>query len=109
MMALSSPVLRQYQLIAALTSQMRAKAEAQQWDDVVQLGAQYTQAVEGLRRFAPLGDDDRSARRELLTRILDDDAHIRHLAAPELLRLRHLMGAAKRQRNVLKTYHMSSE
>ncbi len=105
----SSAVLRQYQLIAALSSQMRAKAEAQQWDDVVQLGIQYSQAVEGLRRFNPLGDEDRTARRELLTRILDDDAHIRHLAAPELLRLGQLMGTIKRQRTVLQTYHMSSE
>lgn len=109
MMALQSPVLQQYQLIASLTSQMRAKAEAQQWDDVLQLGTQYTQAVEGLRRFDALGDEDRRARRELLTRILDDDARIRYLAAPELLRLRHLMGTAKRQRTVLQTYHMSSE
>ena len=108
-MASRSPVLRQYQLIAALSSQMLAKAEAQQWNDVIQLGAQYSQAVEGLRRFDALGDEDRMARRELLTRILDDDARIRHLAAPELRRLSHLMGDIKRQRTVLQTYHMSSE
>ncbi|MER1966543.1 flagellar protein FliT [Castellaniella sp. GW247-6E4] len=108
-MASRSSVLHQYQLIASLSSQMRAKAEAQQWDDVVQLGAQYNQAVEDLRRFSPLDDADRNARRELLTRILDDDARIRHLAAPELLRLGHLMGAIKRQRTVLRAYHASSE
>uniref|UniRef100_UPI00333E8CF8 flagellar protein FliT n=1 Tax=Castellaniella defragrans TaxID=75697 RepID=UPI00333E8CF8 len=107
-MVSQSPALRQYQLIAALSNQMRAKAEAQQWDDVVRLGARYSHAVEGLRRFDPLGAEDRTQRRELLTRILDDDARIRHLAAPELLRLGHLMGAIKRQRTVLRTYHHSA-
>lgn len=109
-MASTSPILRQYQIIAALSAQMRAKADAQQWNEVVQLGAQYADAVKALREFESLGADDRTARRVLLTRILDDDAHIRHLAAPELQRLGHLMGAIKRHQAVLQTYHkMSSE
>lgn len=109
-MASTSPLLRQYQRIADLSARMRTLADAQQWDDVVRLGAQYADAIEALRQFKALGEDDRLARRALLTRILDDDAHIRHLAAPELQRLGHLMGAIKRQQNVLQTYHkMSSE
>lgn len=108
-MASASPILQHYQLIAALSSKMNALAQAQDWDQVLELGAQYTQAVEALQQFDPLDESDRIARRQLLTQILDDDAHIRHLAAPELERLGHLLGAIKRQHSVLQAYHKSSE
>lgn len=106
-MKTSSPTLRHYETIAGLSSQMLAKAEAQQWDDVVTLGAQYHDAVERLRALGTLSDADRSARRNLLTQILNDDARIRNLAAPELHRLSHLLGTIKRQQTVLQAYTSS--
>jgi flagellar protein FliT len=107
-MKTSISILRQYQIIAGLSSQMLVKAQAQQWDEVVTLGAQYHKAVEQLRTIDPLSNDDRAARRDLLTQILDDDARIRHLAAPELQRLSHLMGAIKHQRTALEAYYTTS-
>jgi flagellar protein FliT len=98
-------LLRHYQDIADISSRMRALAQAQQWDDLVTLGAQYHQAVSRLKQLAPLDDEDKAARRDLLTRILDDDAHIRQLVAPELDRLSHLLGTIKRQRTVLQAYY----
>lgn len=106
-MTTSSPTLRQYEIIAGLSSQMLAKAQAEQWDDVVALGEQYHDAVEQLRAIGALSNEDRTARRNLLTQILNDDARIRNLAAPELHRLCHLLGTIKRQQSVLQAYTSS--
>lgn len=101
-------VLRHYQLIAGLSSQMLASAEAQDWDEVVKLGKRYYEAVQALRALGTLSNEDRAARRELLTRILGNDERIRTLAAPELARLGHLLGAIKRQQTVLQAYHSTT-
>lgn len=98
-------VLQHYQAIADISGRMLKLAQSQQWDELVGMGPQYHRAVERLRKLDPLSDDERAARRELLTRILDDDAHIRQLVAPELDRLSHLLGTIKRQRTVLQTYY----
>jgi flagellar protein FliT len=99
--------LQHYQVIATLSAQMLDKARAQQWDDLVALGEQYRDAVERLRALGPLDDDQKNARRELLTHILDNDASIRQLTSPELDRLSHLLGSFKRQRSVLQAYYSS--
>jgi flagellar protein FliT len=105
---LSTPkesLLQHYQAIADISARMRAMAQSQQWDSLVTLGAEYHQAVERLKQLDPLDDEEKAARRELLTRILDDDAQIRQLVAPELDRLSHLLGTIKRQRTVLQAYY----
>lgn len=83
---------------------MLVEARAEHWDNVVILGEEYQQAVEGLRVEKPLGDEDKAARRELLAQILEDDAAIRQLAAPELGRLAALLGNMRRQQTVLQAY-----
>lgn len=103
-MSQSSTILRQYEVIAAITSRMLEEARASHWDEVVVLGSQYNEAVETLRGMNQLSEEDRAARRNLLTRILDDDANIRQLAAPELNRLGRLLGDIRRQHTVLQAY-----
>ncbi|MFT0531459.1 flagellar protein FliT [Castellaniella hirudinis] len=98
-------VLQHYQAIAKLSASMLKLAQAQQWDELVAEGLKYQQAVDRLRQLEPLSDEQREARRKLLTQILDDDAHIRQLVAPELDRLGHLLGTIKRQRTVLQAYY----
>ena len=83
---------------------MLEQARANNWDDVITLGKQYYDAVESLRAFPPLDSSDRLARKGLLSQILDDDARIRALAAPELSRLGHLLGNINRHRSVLQAY-----
>src|SRR5690606_22616 len=97
-------LISHYQAIADLTGRMLSEARATRWDAVVALGEQYHQAVEMLRELDVLSVEDREARRELLSRILDDDANIRRLAMPELERLSGLLGNMKRQHRVLRTY-----
>lgn len=103
-MSKSSSILRQYEVIAGISSRMLSEARANHWDEVIVLGEQYQAAVESLRSLNQLSDEDRLARRDLLTRILDDDANIRLLAAPELNRLGMLLGNMKRQHTVLQAY-----
>lgn len=103
-MSHNTPLLRQYEIIASITGKMLDEARANQWDTVVELGTQYHEAVEHLRTFTPLSSQDRQARRELLTQILENDASIRRLATPEIDRLGLLIGAMKRQQSVLHTY-----
>ncbi|MGX5660216.1 flagellar protein FliT [Castellaniella ginsengisoli] len=98
-------LLERYQEIADLSGQMLNKAQTQEWDELVALGTRYQAAVERLKTLDPLDDDQKNARRELLTRILDDDARIRQLISPELERLSHLLGTFKRQRTVLQAYY----
>ena len=100
---LSAIVLR-YQRIAELSGEMLKLAEANDWDSVIALSQQYCAAVETLRPLTPLGNDDKIARKSLLTKILDDDARIRNLAAPEMARLGAMLGAMKRHQNVLEAY-----
>ena len=97
-------ILRQYEIIAGISSRMLAEARANRWDAVVALGEQYHDAVESLRFISALSDEDRLARKDLLTKILNDDASIRQLAMPELDRLGALLGNMKRQQSVLHAY-----
>lgn len=99
-----TPTLRQYELIAELSDKMVRLASQNDWESVISVGQEYCQAVESLRALSPLDDEDRLARKPLLTKILNDDARIRHLAAPELERLGTLLGSIKRQQNVVQAY-----
>lgn len=100
----SSSIVPRYQHIADLSGRMLQLAQANDWDSVITLSREYCNAVETLRPLAPLGDGDRAARKTLLTKILDDDARIRNLAAPEMARLGAMLGAMKRHQSVLEAY-----
>ncbi len=103
-MSNSSSILHQYELIAKLSQKMLAHARADHWQEVVTLGQEYHSAIQALRDMAPLGNEDRLARKPLLAQILEDDARIRNLAAPELVRLGALLGNIKRHQSVLQAY-----
>lgn len=98
-----SIVLR-YERIADISGQMLRLAQSNDWDAVIALSQQYCDAVEQLRPLTELSHKDKSARKSLLTKILDDDARIRNLAAPEMARLGSMLGAMKRHQSVLEAY-----
>lgn len=103
-MSTTPSILRQYETIARISGRMLDEARVNNWDTVVALGEEYQDAVESLRAISTLSSEDREARRDLLVKILDDDASIRMLARPELERLGVLLGNMKRQQTVLHTY-----
>lgn len=99
-----SDILSRYRAIADISERMLTEARANRWDAVVELGAEYQDAVELLRELDVRSLEDREARKTLLSQILDDDANIRRLAMPELERLSGLLGNVRRQHRVLRTY-----
>lgn len=99
-----SPTLRQYALIASLSDKMVQLARENDWESVVAVSREYFDAVESLKTLTPLDHEDRLARKPYLTKILQDDACIRHLVAPELERLGGLLGNVKRQQTVVQAY-----
>lgn len=94
-----------YHVIAEITHRMLVHAQADQWDEVTALAPDYKNAVEALQTLGALPREQLEARRQLMTRILENDAGIRRLASPELERLGLLISNLKRQRNVLKAYY----
>ena len=100
----TAPVLQQYEIIAEISGHMLRQARSNDWSTVIELSKNYYEAVEQLRRFAPLDQNDKIARKSLLSKILDDDARIRDLVSPELQRLGMLLGNMKRHQSVLETY-----
>lgn len=103
-MTCPSPTLRQYERIAQLSGKMVELARENNWELVISVSQEYCDAVESLKALTPLADEDRLARKPYLTKILNDDACIRHLASPELDRLGALLGSMKRQQSVVQTY-----
>lgn len=99
-----SPTLLQYELIASLSDKMVRLARQNDWESVVSVSQEYIDAVEHLKALTPLDHEDRMARKPYLTKILNDDARIRHLVSPELERLGGLLGTMKRQQHVADTY-----
>lgn len=97
--------LCQYQIIADITHTMHVHARQGDWDHVLELAPKYHQAVQGLRDLAALSRTELEERRELLSKILANDAAIRRLASPELDRLGTLITNLQRQRNVLQAYY----
>lgn len=105
---MNDSVVRRYRDIAEISGRMVNEALNNQWDQVLALSEQYADAVERLRQVNDMNDADRKARRELLVRILDDDAHIRLLAAPELDRLGSKLGQLNKGRQMLSAYRKQS-
>ena len=103
-MTSTNEIVACYEEIAEISTRMLAEAEQNHWDAVFTLGEAYCCAVEGLRTLDLRSPENREARRELLSRILNNDADIRRLAMPELERLSGLLGNVKRQHRVLRTY-----
>lgn len=103
-MTYTPSLVQQYQTIADITNRMVDEARLEQWPTVIQLSKRYIEAVEQLKLIQNLSQADRIARRDLLSRILENDAEVRQLAKPELNRLGHLLGDMRRQKSVVKAY-----
>jgi len=106
-MSLSLSVLEHYERIASITERMLAAARDEDWNRVVMLGRTYCESVECLRcaHGRPVRDEaERTSRHDLLVRILENDAHTRDLAMPQLARLGELLGRMKRQQSLLQAY-----
>jgi len=99
------PLVSHYRAVEKISRRMLEEARAGHWEQVLALFDLYTQSVERLRQHKALSDKDRIARRDLITRILENDAHIRILVAPELERLGKQIGRLKQGQCMLAAYY----
>lgn len=99
-----------YQHMSALSADMVAAAQAQEWERLVAL----EQSVSALRDTliaesdsANVADEDRILKAALIQRILDDDAEIRRHTEPWMEHVRQFLGDGARQRRVEQAYGAS--
>ncbi|WP_167670684.1 flagellar protein FliT [Allopusillimonas ginsengisoli] len=98
-------LISHYRAVEEISRRMLDAARAGDWVQVLALFELYTQSVEHLRQHKGLSDKDRIARRDLITRILENDANIRILVAPELARLGKQIGRLKQGQSMLAAYY----
>jgi flagellar protein FliT len=100
-------VLSEYAAVAALTAQMRAAAEAEEWDRMVELEQAVGVHVATLKQAegaVQLTADARQAKIDCIRRILADDRKIRDLTTPWMAKLSALLHNSGTQRRLATAY-----
>lgn len=91
-----------YEDMALLSSRMVAAARARDWDSLIEL----ERGVGSLRRALQADPEDGGVeadlvrKRNLIQRILDDDAEVRRHTEPWMERIRHFLGDGTRLREL---------
>lgn len=96
--------LAHYEAIAAVSARMLAAARKALWNELIELQDEYRALVDMLREMdagAPLNENERGRKFDLIRQILADDAAIRDLANPSVARL-SVFFSARRPAHVLK-------
>lgn len=94
-----------YEDIAEITSCMREYAAKNEWESLLELAPKYHQSVQKLRSLGDLPAAELNQRRDLLLKIIEDDAQVRSLISPRLKELDSLINNLQRQQTVLSTYY----
>lgn len=94
-----------YEDIAEITSCMRDFAAKNEWESLLELAPKYHDAVQKLRKLGDMPNTDLNQRRDLLLKIIEDDAQVRNLIQPRLKELDSLINNLQRQQTVLSTYY----
>lgn len=100
-------VLSEYAAVAELTGQMRAAAEAGDWDQLVVLEQRCGVHVDLLKRSeaaVELNPTGRQAKIDCIRRILADDRRIRDLTMPWMAQLSAMLNNAGTQRRLAHAY-----
>ncbi len=106
-MAPGSPVIDQYRQLLEVSTQMLGLAREQQWEALVQCEAGYLvslQRVKSLDREQSLNGSEREQKRDLLERILEQDAETRRMLESRREELSHLIGSSRRQQALGQAY-----
>jgi flagellar protein FliT len=99
-MNLNHQLLGYYEALERASNDMLAAARAADWDQVIKLEGACVLLIAQLKHAAteeqPLAADERKQKSRLMTRILVNDAEIRHLAEPWLEDLDQMMAGGSR-------------
>ena len=100
-------VLSEYAVVAELTGQMRAAAEAGDWDALAALEERCSAHVDLLKRSeaaVQLDPTGRQAKIDCIRRILADDRRIRDLTMPWMAQLSAMINNNGTQRRLANAY-----
>jgi len=96
-----------YKAILATTSRMRAAAQNNEWEQLVSLEQECRQLTEILKKTdaEPILDKELLQRKvEIIHQILDDDAQIRAIIEPWMMKLQDILSTNGRTRNLQQAY-----
>lgn len=100
-------VIPLYEKISELTGQMLLAAKSQNWDALCELESSCAQHVKLLEKEAPqapLSNQLRTQKIEIIQKILCDDRAIRDLTEPWMRQLQELMHSTGNQRKLENAY-----
>lgn len=104
-MSKSDSLINIYEDIAEITSSMLDHAAKNEWELLLEVAPKYHESVQKLRKLGDLPVSDLNERRDLLLKIIEDDAQVRSLITPRLKELDSLINNLQRQHTVLSTYY----
>ena len=99
-------VIENYQYLSKITSQMRAAASQGDWDKLVELEQHCSQHVESMKQLdlAPIDENIRMKKVELIHKILADDAAIRDQTLPWMAQLQRIMQSSRSEQKIRQAY-----
>ncbi len=102
-----STSIEHYESLSSLMGLMREAAAQGQWNRLLELEAQCRHQVDGMRQAdaqAPLDQAARAKKRDLILKILADDATIRRHTQPWMERIQVALRATRQERQVRQAY-----
>ena len=100
-------VIDKYESLSSLMGLMRDAAAQGQWDRLLDLETQCRRHVESMRQAdakIPLGPDEGAKKRNLILKILADDAIIRRHTQPWMEQLQRVMRSTRLEQQVRRAY-----
>jgi flagellar protein FliT len=99
-------VIEKYKSLAEITAQMRLAALQDEWDLLAELEEQSSTQVAELKvvDLTPIDEATRLEKVVLIKKILADDAAIRNKMEPWMAQLQRIMGSARSEDLLQKTY-----
>ncbi len=100
-------VITTYKAILATTGKMLAAAQNNQWDELVSLEQECRQLTKSLikEESNPILDKELLQKKvSIIHQILDDDAQIRAITEPWMMRLQDMLNTHERTRNLQQAY-----
>lgn len=103
----ASQVIENYELLSALTVQMRKAAVHGEWDQLVSIELQRSKQVATMKPVdaeAKLDEATRQRKSQLISKILADDAEIRNLTQVWMSQLQHSIQSNRQEQRLLHAY-----
>tara|TARA_R110002073_G_scaffold320204_1_gene495525 strand:+ start:712 stop:1047 length:336 start_codon:yes stop_codon:yes gene_type:complete len=103
----SKQIITTYEEILTITNKMLIAAQNHEWENLVALEQTCRKLTEQLDKQNPkpiLSDDLQQRKIKIIHRVLADDAQIRMITEPWMMKLQNILGSTKRERNLQRAY-----